>query len=60
MSNKENLKSFRGPKEENLLGLDNQSKSIFTDSALKRQSPRLAEKSALVLFNNEAMKEEAQ
>jgi hypothetical protein len=60
MSNNKNLKRFRGPKEGNLLGLDKQAKSIFTDSALKRQSLRLAGKSAPVPFNNEAMKEAAQ
>jgi hypothetical protein len=59
MSNKKNLKRFRGPKEENLIGLGNQARSIFTDSALKRQSLRLAGKPAPVPFNNEAMNEAA-
>jgi len=56
MSNDKNLKYF-GSSKEGKLGLDQQAKSIITDSALKRQYLRLVGKSAPVLFNNKAMKE---
>jgi len=59
MSNNKNLKRF-GSSKEGKLGLDPQAKSIFTNSAVKRQSFRLAGKPAPVLFNNKAMKEAAE
>ena len=59
MSNNKNLKRF-GSSKEGKLGLHQQAKSIFSDSALKRQSLWLAGKSALVPFNNKAMKEAAE